>query len=275
VKRLLAAVLLAAVLHLSAAPALAATPNTGEHLHWEVTNHPVDGFPIPRAKYTFHVIAQTHEQVKATRWFRVDITGHTIGPVKLVLGPGDARVEFDYTIDFTGWSPGRYEFRWHLDLSPNEDGHRQFTTSRSQVCIGDCVSNKGGRATPFNGGGSWYDDGTGGKYATAYVLSRDTDVRPGGTLKVRAAQDARKICVLQNPDIHHGSSGTILGCWADTSTHTIALTNVAVGDKLLVLAIQPNGNAGVIRLIVGDGTPHATADYEYQSWWAKGGVVLP
>ena len=256
--------------------ALAATPNTGEHLHWEVTNHPVDGFPIPKAPYTFHVVAQTHLQVKATRWFRVDDYSKAGPQTTLVIGPGNARVEFDYTIDFTNWTTGRHELRWHLDLSPNEDGHRQFTTSRTQVCVGSCLPNLSNRATPFNGGGSWYDDGTGGKYATAYVLSRDTDLRPGGTLKVRAAQDARKVCVLQNPAIHDGSSGTILGCWADTSTHTLSLAGVAVGDRLLVLAIQPNGNAGAIRLVVGDGSPRATTDYEVQSWWAgPNPVVLP
>lgn len=261
--------LLAAVLMAGLLGAAAGTPNVGEHLHWEVTNHPVDGYPVPRAPYTFHVVAQTHAQVTATRWFRVDARG-TGKNVPLVLGPGSARTSFDYTMDFTSWEPGRYEFRWHLDLSPNGEGKRQFTTSRSQVCIVSCLPNRSGRATPLNGGGSWYLD----HYATAYVLSRDTDIRPGGSIKVRAAQDARKVCVLLNPAIHEGSSGTVLGCWSDTATHTIPL-DVTTGDRLLVLATEPNGNAGAIRLIVGDGTPRAIANYEYQSWWAKGGVVLP
>lgn len=265
-----ALVALVAVVLMLPGVVLGSSFNVGEHLHWEVKNHPVDGHPIAKAPYTFHIKAQTHDQVKATRWFRVDNESTSFPAVKLVLGPGNAVVEFDYTIDFSKWSTGRHELRWHLDLSPNDEGNRQFTTSRSQVCVGLCSANVSGRTSPFNGGGSWYL----GEYATAYVLSKDTDIRPGGSIKVRAAQDAKAVCVFQNPDFHNGSSGTRLGCWNDTSNHVVPLTGV-VGDKILVIATQPNGNAGAIRLFLGDGSDKATADYEYMSWWAHGGVVFP
>lgn len=276
-RRLLAvlALVTAAVVLLawSALPARGATANVGQHIHIEIANHPVDGHPIPRGPYTFHLTVKLHQQTGAVRWFRLDDWDHAGPQVPLRLGPcSDCQTSFDYTVDFARWTQGRHELRWHVDIGMNSEGNRQFTTARTQVCLGTCINaSPANRVTPFNGGGSWYL----GDYATPYVLTADRDIKPGGSIKVRAGQDARKVCVLANPDIHNGSSGTVLGCFADTANHSVSLAGRSVGDKLLVLAMQPNGNAGAIRLTVGDGSDQATADYEIQSWWAKGGVVLP
>lgn len=253
-------------------PAIALTPNVGQHIHVEVTNHPVDGYPIPRSVYTFHVIVKLHNQTGATSYIRLDDEHGTIRAQRpLVLGPcADCTTAFDWNVDFGSWPAGRNEIRWHVDVPKNNDGNRQFTTSRAQICLVNCGGAASDRPVPFNGGSSWYL----GHYATFYLISKETDIKPGGSVTVRTAQDARRTCAFLNPDFHNGSSGTALGCSTGTHTYPIPSTAVA-GDRLLLFADEADGNAGLQRYIVGDGTVGPTADYEWQSWWAKGGVVFP
>jgi hypothetical protein len=251
-----------------------AVPNVGQHIHVEVANHPVDGHPIPRAPWTFQVTVKLHNQTGKATYLRIDDSSTTRVKVPLNLGPcADCQVSFPLTVDFSQWPVGRRELRWHVDVPHNADGNRQFTTARDQVCNGSCSPNgPDGRPTPFNGGGSWYLS----QYATVYDLSPDTQLRPGGSITFRAAQSASRACAFLNPDFHNGSSGTVLGCWSDTSKHAVTIPASAVaGDRLVLFASQADGNAGLIRLLVGTGADRATTDYEFQSWWAKGGVVLP
>lgn len=261
-------------------PVSAADPlNVGQHLHWEVSNHPVEGFPIPRMPYTFRVTVKLHNQTAPAPWWRVD-NESTSFPQRKFPAPyqngipacADCSVSFDAVIDFSSWSIGRHELRWHVDAKPNNDGQRQFTTSRVQVCIVSCTPNWSRSQVPVNGGGSWYLS----RYATIFDLSPDTDHRPGGSVVIDATQDATRSCAFLNPDFHAGSSGTRLGCWNDSAKHTVQIpTTAQVGDRLVLFADQPNGNAGLLRVLLGDGSPRATTDYEFQSWWAKGGVVFP
>lgn len=264
---------------------LAATPNVGAHIHVEVANHPTDRHPIPRAPWTFQVKVILHDQPGMVRYLRVDDSSTPRKKIALALGPCsdcDSGV-FPFTIDFSSWSVGRHELRWHADvLAPGSK--RQFTTSRSQVCIQACSPNRSGRATPFNGGGGWY---TNNEYATGHMLSPETSVRPGGSIIWQAAQDAVNACAFLNPDFHHGSSGTNLGCWSGQANHTVLIpASAQPGDRLVLYASDGSSdgssggssggsNAGLLRLLVGDGTDRATATYEYQSWWAKDKLVLP
>jgi hypothetical protein len=257
------------------APVAAATVNVGQHIHIEVANSPVDGYPIPRADWTFQVTIKLHNQTGRATYFRVDDASTTKQTQTISLGPcSDCTLgPFSYTVHFGTWSVGRHEIHWHVDVPKNDQGNRQFTTSRSQICVSSCSPNGvNGRPTPYNGGGSWYLT----QYATVTLRSNETNVKPGGSISVKADQDATAACVFLNPDFHNGSHGTQLGCWTGTSSHTVVIPTTAIpGDKLVLYASQTDGNAGLFRLTIGDGSPHSTATYEYQSWWAKGGVVLP
>lgn len=265
----------------AAAPVLAA--NTGQHIHATIADHPVDGFPIPKAPRTYRVTVTSHNQTGAVTWFRlctsascsdanrIIFDGRSGRPAK--LGPcADCSVTFDMTINYSTWSTGRWEHRWTANVASNNDGERQFNTSRSQVCVGSCSPNRSGRATPFNGGGSWYLD----HYATVLDLSPDTAHKPGGSIIVRATQNATAACAFLNSNFHADDAGTRLGCWTGQSNRTITIPATAVpGDKLVLYAAEANGNAGLIVQRLGNGSPRSTTTYEYQSWWAKGGVVLP
>lgn len=255
----------------------AATPNVGGHIHVEIANHPADGFPIPRKPYTFHVVLKAHNNTGKITSFYVQDWSTSKEKIRVSLGPCvDCSVAFDFTVDFSKWSAGRHELRWHAneaDQDPNISGaQRQFTTSRSQICLDSCSPNKSGRGTPFNGGGAWY---AGHDYATVYLLSNEVNVKPGGTIIVKAAQNATGACAFLNPDFHNLSSGTTLGCWSGQGKHTITIPSTAkVGDKLVLYA-SDGFNAGVFRMLLGNGTPRHVTLYEFQSWWAKSGLVLP
>jgi hypothetical protein len=275
-KKLLAPFLFVVLwLGMTPVPALAATPNVGQHVHAEFTNHPVDGYPIPQAKYTFHTTIRLHNQTGPLRWYRVDsedVTG-TQTKLPVQLGPcADCSWTGDLVFDFSKWSKGRHEIRWHFDVSPNDDGNRQFTSSRIQICIVDCNSSSSGRPTPYSGGSSWYL----GKYATVTLRSKLIDVRPGNTITISFDQNAEGGCAFVNPDFHHNSSGTKLGCWTGLGKKLLTLPSTLVpGDNLLLVATQANGNGGVFHIKVSDGIARSTTYYEVQSWWAKGGIVFP
>jgi hypothetical protein len=270
-KRIVVAI--AAVL-LAAAPVTAATPNVGQHIHVEVSNHPVDGFPIGRAPYTFHVTIRLHSMAGKVQYLRIDDSSTTRATVKfdppLACATDDCSFPFDWTVDFSSWSTGRHELRWHADSKDSDPGtsgtQRQYTTSRNQVCLDSCSPNVGGRKAGWHGGGSWY---TGPGYVVALMTSPDTEVRPGGTVAVRS-QYGNHVCTYLNPDFHHGSHGTALGCG---TTVTIP-ANASVGDKLVIVADGAQ-EAGVLQLVLGDGTPQPTAFYGFQSWWARTGLVMP
>lgn len=255
--------------------ARAASSNVGQHIHAEITNHPVDGYPIPQKPYTFHVTVKLHNQTGPLRWWRVDSDDGSGSQQKLPvsLGPcADCSWSGDLTVDFSKWSKGRHEIRWHFDVSPNNDGNRQFTTSRYQICIVDCTTSSSDRPTPYSGAGSWYLS----RYSTVTLRSPLTAVRPGSTVTISFDQDATGGCAFANPDFHHDRSGTQLGCWTTSGKHSLALpSSLSVGDNLVLVATRPDGNAGVFHIRVGDGTSSPTTTYEVQSWWAKGGVVFP
>lgn len=272
---------------LAVAGSAAATPNVGQHIHVEIANHPLDGSPIPRAPYTFRVTIKAHDNRSTITSFRVSDYSDVIRtisdfnpavPGEQHLGPcADCTITFDFTVDFATWSTGRHELRWTAnepDADPDQTGNqRQFTTSRSQVCLASCTPNVSDRATPFNGAGSWYE---GHDYATVYVVSADSQWRPGGRVTIRAAQDADHVCAFLAPDFHHGSAGTtLLPCVASTSNQTFTVpASAPIGAALVVIA-HDGFNAGVFRMPLGDGSPRASALMEYQSWWAKAGLVFP
>ncbi len=271
-RHLLAAIAVVAFTCISAAPLVAATPNVGEHLHVEIANYPLDGHPISAGPHTYGVVLKEHNQTGATRWLRVDDYDKAVVQVPVVLGPCD---DCSTTISVTvpALATGRHELRWHLDLAKNSDGNRQYTTARDQVCIVSCSPNLSGRPSPYSGGGGWY---TLGGYSVALLRSADSELRPGGHPVIAAGPDATGICAFANPDFHHGSSGTALGCFADTKTHTISLPATLVpGDRLVLVATQANGDAGAYQIALGDGSDRAVASVGWQAWWAKGGVIFP
>jgi hypothetical protein len=271
-------------------PVTAASPNVGQHIHVEVSNHPVDGHPIPHAPWTFQVTIKLHDYPAVAQTYRLDrestvifsrpIDADPATPGNQPLGPcADCSVTFPLTVDFSAsaWE-GRHELHWHVDSKDSDPAtsgtQRQFTSARTQVCIGnDCSPNGGNkRPTPYNGGASWY---TGHDYATILLLSAETNLRPGGTIRIDPFNNANQSCVFLNPDFHHGSHGTFMDCANGTGARNVTIpADAQVGDKL---AIQGSDgfNAGLEVFRLGDGTDQATATYEFQSWWAKGGLVLP
>ena len=266
-KRLLVILAVFALLPLSAR---AASYSVGQHIHVGISNHPTDGHPVSGV-YTFHVTVKLHDQSGQTTYIRLDDEhGNLLAKRSLVLGPcADCQTTFDWPINLDAWPQGRTEIRWHVDIPKNNEGNRQFTTSRTQLCVATCSGGTSDRRTPFNGGGSWYL----GDYATVYLLSSERDIRPGGFVTVTNAQNADRWCVFRNPDMHHGSSGTTLGC--GSGQKRVELGDVAIGDKIALYASQPNGNATVAVFTVGDGSDQAIRPYEFQSWWSHGGVILP
>jgi len=256
-------------------PVSAATPNVGQHIHVEVSNHPVDGFPIARAPYTFHVTIRMHDMGAAkVQYIRIDDSSTTRAKITfspaLACATDDCAFPFDWTVNFGAWSTGRHELRWHADSKDSDPGtsgtQRQYTTSRMQVCVGSCSPNVGGRKANWHGGGSWY---TGPGYVVALMTSPDTSVRPGGTIAVRS-QYGSHVCTYLNPAFHDGSHGTSLGCGTTVNIPASA----SVGDKLVIVA-DGSQEAGVLDLRLGDGTPQPTAFYGFQSWWAQSGLVIP
>lgn len=259
--------------------ARSATPNVGQHIHVEVANHPVDGFPIARAPYTFQVTIRRHDFPATIRYIRIDDASTT--RATRTFSPGlapcaDCLTSFAWTVDFSGWSVGRHELRWHADSQdsdPSTSGtQRQFTTTRLQVCIVSCSPSYRSQKY-WTGGGSWY---TGPEYVVPLILSPDTSLRPGGQITIRSQYAGARACAYLNPDFHNGSHGTALGCGAvGTGTTTVAIpASASVGAKLVVVALGSQ-EAGVLELRLGDGSPRATTFYATQSWWAKDGLVLP
>lgn len=273
-KRPISFFVLASLLGLAAATASAATPNVGQHIHVEVSNHPVDGFPIPRTPYTFHVTIRLHDFPATVRYLRIDDSSTTRATLTFnpaLSGGADVAYSFDWAVDFSKWSPGRHELRWHADSQdsdPSTGGtQRQYTTSRVQVCLGSCSPNVGGRAAGWHGGGSWY---TGPGYVVALMTSPDTAVRSGGTVAIRSQYSGATACAYLNPKFHDLDHGRALGCGSSLTIPADAV----VGDRFVVVAAG-NQEAGVLEMRVGDGTPQPTAFYGFQSWWAKSGLVIP
>lgn len=255
-----------------AMPAVAVTSNVGQHIHVEIANHPVDGFPIARGDYTFHVTIRRHDFPAPIRYIRLDDNSTT--RAKITFSPAlppctDCATTFNWTINFASWSVGRHEFRWHADsqdADPNRaDTQRQYTTTRLQVCIVVCSPTYRSQRY-FIGGGSWY---TGPGYVVPLITSPDTAIKPGGTYTQRSQYQSH-VCSYLNPNFHQGNPGQKLGCG---STVTIPLT-ATPGDKLVVVADVPQ-EAGVLELRVGDGTPRPTMFVATQTWWAQGGLVIP
>jgi hypothetical protein len=272
--RRLLAVLAAGALFTGPSPVEAASYDVGAHLHVAVLNEPADGHPIARAPYTFHLVLKVHDQIGATSYLRIDDSSTTRAKIALVLpAVADLTYAFDWTVDFSGWSVGRHELRWHLDVPHNSQGNRQYTTSRAEVCIGSCSPNVGGRATPWLGGGGWY---TGPAYVVALLLSPLSAVHPGGSIVIRSQYGvATSLCAYRNPNFHVGDHGTVLGCFGGgTSNRTVSLAGTAVGDDLVIVSRNAN-EAGVLHVKVGDGSDPATFYLEVQDWWSRTGLVLP
>lgn len=269
-RRLLALLVIVAMFHLIyVASAVAATPNVGQHIHVLIHDHPVEGHPITKSVHTYDVDIILHEfPVNAgIRYLRVDtedgqVYKRTFSPI-LRCAADTCTFPLEVTLDMRGWSTGAHELRWHADSSdsdPNLSGtQRQYTTSRFEVCVGSC--SPAYRKPPFLGGGSWY---TKHDYVVPLIKSPDTAIKPGGRVVIDEG------CAYLNPDFHHGSHGTFLGC---NTTVTIP-TSADPGDSLVV--VEHDGfEAGVIKVPLGNGSPRSTWNIETQSWWADTGLRLP
>ncbi len=252
--------------------AVAASPNVGQHIHVEIASFPVDGVVIPRAPYTFQVTLRAHDQTGTVTSFRVSDYSTVKRTVKVALGPcADCSVTFPFTVDFAKWSCGRHELRWTANVPDNDEGKRQFTTSRAFVTLAGCSTDRTGRKGWFGGGGGWYE---GNDYAIAVLLSPDSTIRPGGTISVRVQSSADRGCVFLNPDFHHGSHGTQLRCWTGQGAQSVAIpASAAVGDRLLLYA-SDGQNAGLAGFTLGTGS-RTTAPVQWQAWWRREGIVLP
>lgn len=273
------ALVVAAILALATAAAgvhavVALTPNVGQHIHVEVANHPVDGFPIARAPYTFNVTIRLHDYPAGVQSIRIDdystiAATRTFSPA-LSCATSDCAFAFDWTVDFGAWSVGRHELRWHADSKDSDPAasgtQRQYTTSRVQMCVGSCSPNRSGRPDHWHGGGSWY---TGPGYVVALMTSPDTDLRPGGSVDIRS-QYGSAACAYLNPAFHGGSHGQALGCGSSVAIPSSA----APGDRFVVVATGKQ-EAGVFEARIGDGSRSPVAFYGFQSWWARTGLVLP
>jgi hypothetical protein len=248
----------------------AASYDVGAHLHVAVLNHPADGHPIARAPYTFHLVLQTHDQIGTTGYLRIDDSSTTRAKVTVKIGPADTVLPLDWTVDFSGWSSGSHEIRWHLDISHNSQGNRQFTTSRTTICIVTC---SGGSGRWPAGGGSWY---TGPGYMAAVTTSPIAAWHPGGSVTVFSQYSrATSLVVLLNPDLHAGILGTQLAAFGGgAARRTLSLAGLAVGDNIVVISSDGH-EAAVLHLRLTDGSPAATFYFEIQSWWSKAGLVLP
>jgi hypothetical protein len=260
---------------LAASPVSAATVNVGQHIHVEIANHPVDTTTVPRAPYTFNVTLRAHDQTGRITSFRVSDYSTVKKTVSKSLGPcSDCATSFAFTVDFSSWSCGRHELRWTANVPDNDEGKRQFTTSRSFIMLAGCTTDRTGRPSSWHaGGGSWYE---GRDYSVAIRLSPDTTVKPGGTVQVRIQSSATRGCMFLNPAFHDGSHGTQLGsCWTGTGSVSRVIPSTArVGDKLVIFATDGK-NAGLLEERLGDGSKRSTAFHGQQSWWASTGLVLP
>lgn len=252
------------------APVSAASPNVGSHIHVEISNDLVDGVPLPKAPYTFHIVIKAHDMQSTIKSFRIGDSSNVIKTVAVSLGPCvDCTLPLNFTVDFTHWATGRHELRWTANINPTFDGKRHYNTSRDEVCIGACTPNLGGRAANWLGGGGWY---TGHDYIIALLKSARSGLVPNGSIVV-ASQYSRStsLCVFLNPNFHAGSHGLGLGCFGGgTANHTVGLpASLADGDNLVIVS-SDGFEAGVLHVKVG------VPEYlELQSWWAKTGLVLP
>jgi hypothetical protein len=271
VRRRLGAAIAGALLILAAlgVPVVsAAAYDVGAHLHVAVLNEPLT--PIARAPYTFHLVLQTHDQIGTTGYLRIDDSSTTRAKITVKIGPGDSVLPLDWTVDFSGWSSGSHEIRWHLDISRNSQGNRQFTTSRVTLCVQTC---SGGSGRWPAGGGSWY---TGPGYMAAVTTSPIADWHPGGSVTVFSQYSrATSLVVLLNPNLHAGILGTQLAAWGGgTAKRSLSLAGLAVGDNIVVISSDGH-EAAVLHLRLNDGSPGATYYMDIQSWWSRSGLVLP
>jgi hypothetical protein len=255
-----------------------ASYDVGQHEHVAWLNAPSEGHAIPRADYVAHLEIKLHDMPVKTSYIRIDDSSNVMQKTALVLGPAtDLTYDFDWTMNFGSWSVGQHELHLHLEIpntGPTNNNKRQFTTSRLEICIVSCSPNHSGRPvwpTPFLGGGSWY-----GNYQNAILDTALANVTPGATITAHSQySQSTSLCAYINPDFHHGSHGTELGCFgAGKSKHTFSLAGTAVGDNLVLISRDAH-QAGVTHIKVGDGSDPDTFYFETQSWWSQSGLIIP
>lgn len=242
-----------------------ASYDVGAHLHVAILNEPA---VVARAPYTFHLVLQTHDQIGTTGYLRIDDSSTTRAKTTVKLGPGNSLLNLDWTVDFSGWSVGAHELRWHLDVAKNDQGNRQFTTSRATLCVVSCSPNVGNGGRFVTGGGSWYTDHD---YLVPVTTSPLSDWTPGGTVTIFSEYSrATSLCAYLNPDFHNGSHGTLLACWGGgNAKHQLSLAGLIVGDNIVVISSDGH-EAGVLHLKLGE-----PGYLETQSWWSLTGLVIP
>lgn len=279
----LVAALIALVLaSFAAGPVAAATFDVGQHGHVRIANWPRDGFPVPKAKLVVTVESRLHNLPSPAfaSWLSADIVRSNGSQVQawrktFTLGPcADCARTDTVTLDLTNYPTGRAEVRWRLNIV--DGSKRQFSTSRTQLCIVSCTPSYRS-STIKDGPGTWY---TGLDYTVAFIETTDAQHKPGGTIRARI-QQGNVICAWANPDFHVGSAGTKLRtssgvhCGSGTLTWLIPST-LAVGDKLVVGVFEANKSAGLVVQPLTNGSPGAVAPWrEYQTWWDPIGFVLP
>lgn len=271
---------------LSASPVAALTE--GHHLHFAISNLPVDTAVVPRSNYTFRIRLQLHDQAGASR-ARIRVSDystirdsivngvraqtHPISISALKAGP----VDVSMTVPFAEWSCGRHELRFTLDVDPNFEGNRQFTTSRTYLLLQGCTTDRTGRSTTWHGGGGgWYE---GVDYSIGIQQSPFSALRPGASTQWRVQSNANRGCLFLNPDSHRGSMGTQIGsCWTGTGTVTRTLpSTLSPGDKLMLYSedtTPSRQHAGPYVVTIPE--PGATVvSVEYQDWWETAGLRVP
>jgi len=270
-----ATVILVAILGLllglvSAIPARSASVDVGQHIHDAITNDPAKGVAIPRTTYTFHHVIRLHNQTGKATSIRVSDYSTVMQTRSISLGPcSDCSLTLDFPVNFAAWSCGEHELRWTVNVPSNSSGNRQFTTSRSYVTLAGCTTKRHDRSSSWQaGGGGWY---TGLLYDIAILQTPRSQLVAGGQIQARVQSSATVGCIFVNPDFHNGSHGTRLGsCWSGTGTATRTLPSwLATGDRVVLYATHGGHSAGLYSLTIGTRTD------EWQSWWAKDGIVLP
>lgn len=244
----------------------AAAAGPDEHIHVRVTNHPVDGKPIPRAPYTFNLVIQTHDMPGTVTSVRVSSSSSVRKTQSISVTNSTSPQTIPFTVDFSTWSVGRHELRWTANRPSGNGLPRLYNSTGWQVCIESCSPNIGGRATPFIEARGWQSD-----YANVRILTPFRDLRAGQPFRVQAANTSTKGWCAMNPDIHAGFLGTRIGSFGRTTTTLTIPSTFGPGDKLVCQANQGT-RTGVLALILPSAADPEVGDMESQVWWNAAGL---
>lgn len=253
--------------------ASAATPD--EHQHVRITNHPVDGKPIPAAPYTFNLQLHVHDMRGVASSIRVSDGSTVKKKVGISLAGPTNSLALPFVVDFSTWAVGRHELRWTLNRAATTTLPRIYQSSAFNICVVSCTPNlTSGRGSfpdaPFIEARGWQND-----YANVRILTAVKNLRPGSQFVVQASNRAVAGECLLNPNIHAGSRGLSIGRFTTARTTITIPGGAAPGDKVVCHAHDATKTfAGVLAIVLPTEADPAFVDIEAQGWWNPGGLVV-